>query len=494
MEPGRVYVGRLPNHNGPVFVRRRRKSFINPFGVPSVTSLWAPPRAPSLDYQCATTTICQQQPQRSMLITQPPSYITAPQVVEPPAYLGLPPTQTIGTTTTTTTTHEVQPLNTPSKYACAACGKFRSPRYHYRHPLASGENPRPTLCRKCVKQHTSSEEFDEMERASWKKKKEQEAWQRRRFRSSSSEQWESSSSQDGRRRRHRYRSSNDSRRQRRSARSSSGVSNRIYIIRRPAERRRLRSSSDSVRIVRRVRSADDRPRPRPLPRPRHRYGPYDGHRSYEEYHSDEDEADHFGYRGRSRSRSRSVSRQSYEDSHSIDDDYVRISTSISHRRPLSLLDRLTRSRSQSRSSSHSRRWGRRRPSEYEEESVRVTVRSRDPSPVSYERHEQRYEERIGSPWRRGSDSMIVHRDATTLETRSNDYFDRRRPSGRSFASSSQIQTRRARSPSILRRRSMENGLRGRRRVRFAHSDESDEEFRSAGMVNTISSWPFADSS
>lgn len=485
MEPGRVYVGRLPNHNGPVLVRRRRKSFTNPFGVPSVASLWAPPRAPSLDYQNTITAIYQPQPQSQTLIAQPRIYTTPPQVVEPPAYLGLPPPQPVGTTTTTITTTEAQAtLNTSSKHTCPACGKFRSARYHYRHPLAPGETPRPTHCRKCIKQHTSSEEFDEIERARWKNKKEQEARQRRIHRSSSSEHWESSSSQEGRRRRHRYRSSNDSRRHRRFPRSSSGMSNTMYIIHRPAERRRLRSSSESIRFIRRVRSLEHRPRPRPLPRPRHGYGPFDGHHSYEEYYSDEDEADHFGRRGRSRSRS--VSRQSYEDSHSIDEDYVRISTSVSHTRPLSLLDRLTRSRSHSRSSSRSR-WRRRRPNEYEEERVRVTIRSRDPSPVRYERHEHEYEERVGDPWRCGSESMIVHRDATTLETRGNDYFDRQRPSGRSFASSSQIQTRRARSPSILRRRSMENGMRDGRRVRFAHSDASEEGFRSAGMHNEISS-------
>ncbi|KAL8987865.1 MAG: hypothetical protein Q9177_002983 [Variospora cf. flavescens] len=331
MEPGRVYVGRLPNHNGPVLVRRRRKSFTNPFGVPSVASLWAPPRAPSLDYQNTITAIYQPQPQSQTLIAQPRIYTTPPQVVEPPAYLGLPPPQPVGTTTTTITTTEAQAtLNTSTKHTCPACGKFRSARYHYRHPLAPGETPRPTLCRKCIKQHTSSEEFDEIERARWKKKKEQEARQRKIHRSSSSEYWESSSSQEGRRRRHRYRSSNDN--------------------------------------------------------------------------------------------------------HHIQD-------------PAAVVDG---------------------------DGGDLTIR--------YERHEHEYEERVGDPWRRGSESMIVHRDATTLETRSNDYFDRQRPSGRSFASSSQIQTRRARSPSILRRRSMENGMRDGRRVRFAHSDESEEGFRSAEQL------------
>lgn len=463
-------MGRLPNHEGPVFVRRRRKSFANPFGVPSVISLWAP-----RECQSPATTYYEQQPQSSTMVTQQPTYTVPPQVVQPPAYLGLPPPAPVVETTTTTTTQvDVQPQSAPSKHSCAACGKFRSARYQYRHPLAPGETPRPTLCRKCVKQHTSSEESDETERARWKKR-EQEARQRRRHRSYSSDDWESSSSHEERRRHHRHRSSTDGPSQRRSARSSSGVSNRIYIIRRTAEKPRARpqSSSESVRIVRRARSTEDRPRL--LPRPRYRYGPFDGHHSYEDYHSDEHEADGFGRRGRSRSRS--ISRQSHEDSHSIDDDYVRISTRVSTRRPLSLLDRLDRSRS--RSSSRSR-WRRRRP-DYEENVTRITIHSRDPSPVRYERHEEEeYEERIEnpirSPWGHGCESMIAHRDSATIETHSDDYFDHHRHGGRSLGLRSPPRSLRAHSPSILRRRSEDHSVQNRRRVRFARSDESEEEF------------------
>lgn len=484
MQPGRVYVGRLPGHTQPVFVRRRRNSFRNPFGVPSVIPIWAPPRPPAMEYQSATTMVCQKQPQPSLLVTQPPVYTASPHVVEPPAYLGLPPPPQIGTTTTTTTTHhEVQPQNAPSKHTCAACGKFRSARYHYRHPLAPGEIPRPTLCRKCVKQRTSSEEFDDIERAHLKKRK-REARQRKLPRSYSSEEWESSSSHEKPRRYYRYRSSHDSRRQSRTPRSSSEVSNRIYIIRRPAERSRPRSSSESVRIVRRARSTGDRPGL--LPRSRHRYGPFDGHHSYEDYHSDEHEADYFGHRGRSRSRS--INRHSHEASHSFDDDYVRISTSVSRRRPLSLLDRLTRSRSRSSSRSRRRRHG---PEHYDEESVRITIRSREPSPVRYERHEHEYEERISDPsrdpWRPGSESMIVQRDATTLETHSDDYFDRHQHDERSSGFRSPIRPSRSmrpRSPSILRRRSLEHGMRDHRRVRFARSDDSEDAFHSAGSLKT----------
>ena len=466
MQTGRVYVGRIRGHDGPVFVRRRRKSFRNPFGVPSMTSIWTQPVASPMEYQYSTPTICQPHSSQPIYVTQPPP----PQIVQQPPYLQLPSPQPVGTTTTTTTTHhELQPQQTPNKHTCAACGKFRSARYHYRHPLAPGETPKPTFCRKCVKQHTSSEETKEIERARYKNR-EREARRQKRHRSYSSDEWTSSSSREERRRHHHYRSSNESRRQRGNLRSSSGVSNRIYIIRPAEERRQPRSSSDSVRIIRRVRATEDRPRP--FPHPRYRYGPFDGHHSYEARYSDEHiEADDFEHRGRSRSRS--ISRHSVDGPYSIDEDYVRISTSVPRRRRLGFLDRLGRSRS--RSSSRSR-WRRDRSDHFEDESVRISIRSREPSPLTYERYEHEYEERMEDPyrppWRHTSESMRVHQDTATLEIHSDDHFDRHHYGGRRLRLEHPIRSARilrARSPSILRRRSFDHGMRDGRRVRFARS-------------------------
>ncbi|KAL8721152.1 MAG: hypothetical protein Q9225_002110 [Loekoesia sp. 1 TL-2023] len=83
MQSGRVYVGRLPGHGGPVFVRRRKKSFCNPFGVPSVTSMFAPPTASPMEYQCNTATICQPQPPSPVFIAQASAYTTPPQAQPP---------------------------------------------------------------------------------------------------------------------------------------------------------------------------------------------------------------------------------------------------------------------------------------------------------------------------------------------------------------------------------------------------------------------------
>lgn len=462
MQPGRVYVGRLSGHNGPVFVRRRKTSFRNPFGVPSVTSIWAQPAASPMEYQHASTVVCQRQPPQSVLVAQTPTYATSQQTVQQPQYLQLPPPPPIGTTTTTTTMHqEPQPQYASTKHTCAACGKFRSARYHYRHPLAPGETPRPTLCRKCVKQHTSSEEFNEIEQARWRKS-ERQARKQQHHRIYSSDEWSNSSSHEERRRQHRYRSLSDARSRRRTLRSSSAANTKVYIIRRPEARQRPWRSSEGVRFIRRVRTSEERPRPSPQPRASHRYGPFDGHRSYEEFYSDEHvEADDIEHRGRAHSRG----------SHSIEEDYVRVSTSTPKRR-LSLLDRLGRSRS--RSSSRSRRH-RDRSDHFEDESVRISIRSREPSPLRYERYEHEYEERTELPsrfpWRNGSDSMFVNRDTTTLETRSDDYFDRHRHRGRSpgFGQKRSVRIVRARSPSILRRGSLDHGTRNHRRVRFARS-------------------------
>ncbi|KAL9600867.1 MAG: hypothetical protein Q9219_002909 [cf. Caloplaca sp. 3 TL-2023] len=91
-----------------------------------------------MEFQYANTTICQPQPPAPVLPAPPPVYNTPLQVVQPPAYLQVPPPPPVGTITTTTTTHhEVQPQQAPAKHTCAACGKFRSASYHYRHPLAS---------------------------------------------------------------------------------------------------------------------------------------------------------------------------------------------------------------------------------------------------------------------------------------------------------------------------------------------------------------------
>ncbi|KAF7511433.1 hypothetical protein GJ744_004622 [Endocarpon pusillum] len=44
------------------------------------------------------------------------------------------------------------------KYKCSICGRFRSPRFHYKHPIPPGQLPAQTVCRKCRQAGTDSED------------------------------------------------------------------------------------------------------------------------------------------------------------------------------------------------------------------------------------------------------------------------------------------------------------------------------------------------
>lgn len=50
------------------------------------------------------------------------------------------------------------PTQDDLKYKCAICGRFRSTRYHYEHPLAPGQLPGTTICRRCRNTETDSED------------------------------------------------------------------------------------------------------------------------------------------------------------------------------------------------------------------------------------------------------------------------------------------------------------------------------------------------
>lgn len=50
------------------------------------------------------------------------------------------------------------PTSDELKYKCSICGKFRSPRFHYKHPIPPGQLPGQTVCRKCRQTGTDSED------------------------------------------------------------------------------------------------------------------------------------------------------------------------------------------------------------------------------------------------------------------------------------------------------------------------------------------------
>ena len=47
------------------------------------------------------------------------------------------------------------------RYKCSSCGRFRSPAYHYKHPIPTGELPKATVCRRCREDETSSDASSE---------------------------------------------------------------------------------------------------------------------------------------------------------------------------------------------------------------------------------------------------------------------------------------------------------------------------------------------
>ena len=53
-----------------------------------------------------------------------------------------------------------------TRHTCVSCGKFRSPSYEHRHPVAPGELAKSSICRKCTTIETSSEESSDGHRRS----------------------------------------------------------------------------------------------------------------------------------------------------------------------------------------------------------------------------------------------------------------------------------------------------------------------------------------
>jgi hypothetical protein len=50
------------------------------------------------------------------------------------------------------------PTRDDLKYKCSICGRFRSAKYHYLHPLAPGQWPPPTVCTKCRNASSDTED------------------------------------------------------------------------------------------------------------------------------------------------------------------------------------------------------------------------------------------------------------------------------------------------------------------------------------------------
>lgn len=208
-----------------------------------------------------------------------------------------------------TRTHEIV-----LKHTCASCGKFRSPSYHHRHPLAPDEDPKPGFCRKCKKVQTSSDESTEgrsrssdsrRRRKPSKKKKKKERHERSSSAEPNRDDGRSSSREEVIRVVHRSRSaasknsSRDEQRRRRHSPSSPESPARIRVSYKPSQKK-SRAPTEKIQVIDRFRYVDP-----PAER-----------------------------RSRSRSRSFGISHSRPRERYDEPDDFVHIRRSIESRRPI----------------------------------------------------------------------------------------------------------------------------------------------------------------
>ena len=135
MRPGKTYVGILPGHTRPAFVRKRPVDAGRPPLL--LTQIFGSSRrAYSVEAARKPNMFCR--PRRSSDYYY--DYATAK--YRPKVYVDQSPGRTI----------------TSVQQTCASCGKFRSAKWQAEHPLVPGKESSPRLCGRCRDKNTSSEE------------------------------------------------------------------------------------------------------------------------------------------------------------------------------------------------------------------------------------------------------------------------------------------------------------------------------------------------
>ena len=205
MEPGRTYVTILPGRKRPAFVRKRRDPFDRPSSI-AQTSVIVRPRSHSTERLRREVPACSESnikyimgppppraipfapppaPQQPPLLVLPPQHSMHHEQPHPPMYI-----QHASMTYPAETPLPLQVINPPlvpetritevvppnikkdgvvQKHTCSTCGKLRSASYRASHPLEPGEVPRPSTCRRCIREQTSSEESNTEENRHRKK-------------------------------------------------------------------------------------------------------------------------------------------------------------------------------------------------------------------------------------------------------------------------------------------------------------------------------------
>ena len=238
MIPGKTYVGILPGHNRPVFVR---KPLVDAGRPPLLLSriFGSSRRAYSVETLRKPNMFCR--PRRSSDYYY--DYATAK--YRPKVYVDQTPGRTIMSVQQT----------------CASCGKFRSARWQAQHPLIPGKQVTPGLCGRCRDKHTSSDE----ERP--RRRRKHDHRHHRRCVHTDSTDDSRNSSWEARQAARRHRSCSRDCRKRNPVRSPSREKVRIIIANqagdriRPAREETRSSSTEPIRIVRRTEVVDLPERP-----------------------------------------------------------------------------------------------------------------------------------------------------------------------------------------------------------------------------------------
>ena len=188
MEPGKTYVTILPGHRRPVFVRKRRQTIGSGFGLTAIARVLGAPTSSSRPTQRV----------KEIVHSRPEPTPQLVGIAAPPIHLGLGhlrmpyatsmagrasrapgnPSQTeleratpqVESTTLQAAKGDSQRQETVFRHFCSSCGRYRSPGYHSRHPFRPDDIPGSSICRRCVKKYTSSEESDRGELSQRKNK------------------------------------------------------------------------------------------------------------------------------------------------------------------------------------------------------------------------------------------------------------------------------------------------------------------------------------
>ena len=178
MDPDRTYITVLPGHSKPAFIRKRRHYRGNPFGLTAIARALAPAprrrRSYSVEHvvrmRSSSPTYIRAYPPppplRHYQTVSQPTVVTQEIVHSYPRLMQYSPPMLEQRVVSDSATAKVMAHNgrvekSISQHTCSSCGKYRSASYQSRHPLAPGELPKPGTCRRCIREHTSSENSEE---------------------------------------------------------------------------------------------------------------------------------------------------------------------------------------------------------------------------------------------------------------------------------------------------------------------------------------------